>query len=63
MKQSEIRRKGYKACLDALGVVKMLRFLPQLEISLGNYTIERHQPSKPALEEFQQFTSSKWSAD
>ncbi|MBP0031250.1 hypothetical protein [Roseofilum sp. Guam] len=34
----------------------MLRFLQQLEVGSGDYTLERHQASVPTLEEFQQFT-------
>jgi hypothetical protein len=55
MKQAEIRKNGYKALIDSLGVVGMLRFLQQLEISTGDYTLERHQSDQPILEEFQQF--------
>jgi hypothetical protein len=36
MKQAEIRKNGYKALIDSLGVVAMLRFLQQLEMSTGN---------------------------
>jgi hypothetical protein len=57
MKQSEIRKNGYKALIDSLGVVEMLRFLQQLEISSSDYTLERHQYTEPTLEEFQQFRS------
>ncbi|MBP0013423.1 MAG: hypothetical protein J7545_14690 [Roseofilum sp. SBFL] len=56
MKQAEIRKNGYKALIDSLGVVGMLRFLQQLEVGSGDYTLERHQASVPTLEEFQQFT-------
>jgi hypothetical protein len=38
MKQAEIRKNGYKALIDSLGVVGMLRFLQQLEMSTGDYT-------------------------
>ncbi len=56
MKQAEIRKNGYKALIDSLGVVGMLRFLQQLEVGSGDYTLERHQSSEPTLEEFRQFT-------
>jgi hypothetical protein len=57
--KAEIRNNGYKALIDSLGVVRMLRFLQQLEMSTGDYTLERHQSSEPTLEEFQQFRSTK----
>ena len=57
MKQAEIRKTGYKALVDALGVVGMLRFLQQLDAGSGDYTQERHQASDPTLEEFRQFKS------
>lgn len=56
MKQAEIRKNDYKALIESLGVVGMLRFLQQLEIGSGDYTLERHQVSEPTLEEFRQFT-------
>lgn len=56
MKQTEIRKNGYKALIDSLGIVGMVRFLQQLEIGSGDYTLERHQASEPTLEEFRQFT-------
>ncbi len=57
MKQTEIRKTGYKALVDALGVVGMLRFLQQLDAGSGDYTQERHQTNEPTLEEFRQFTA------
>lgn len=59
MKQTEIRTTGYRALVDALGVVGMLRFLQQLDVGTGNYTQERHQASEPTLEEFRQFTTTQ----
>ena len=59
MKQTEIRKTGYKALVDALGVVGMLRFIQQLDVGTGNYTQERQQSSEPTLAEFQQFTAIK----
>lgn len=53
MKQSEIRKTGYQALIDALGVVGMLRFL-QLDAGSGDYTQERYQTSEPTLEKFRQ---------
>lgn len=58
MNQAEIRKNGYKALIESLGVVGMLRFLQQLDIGSGDYTLERHQASEPTLAEFQQFTST-----
>jgi hypothetical protein len=57
MKQAEIRKNGYKALIDSLGVVGMLRFLQQLEIGSGDYTLERQQSSELILDEFRQFHS------
>ncbi len=58
MKQAGIRKNGYKAPIDSLGVVGMLRFLQQLEIGSGDYTLKRHQASEPTLEEFRQFANT-----
>lgn len=43
MKLAELRKQGYQALVDSLGVVGMLRFLQQLEVGYGDYTAERHQ--------------------
>lgn len=59
MKQTEIRKTGYKALVDSLGIVGMLRFLQQLDVGTGDYTKERHQGSEPTLEEFRQFSESQ----
>ncbi|MGA7936328.1 MAG: hypothetical protein WCA35_22430 [Kovacikia sp.] len=59
MKQTEIRKTGYKALIDALGVVGMLRFLQQLDIGSGNYTLERQNLSEPTLDEFREFIQPK----
>jgi hypothetical protein len=59
MKQAEIRKNGYQALIDSLGVVGTLRFLQQLDIGRGDYTLERHQVSEPTLKEFQEFTSTR----
>ncbi|MHA1673937.1 MAG: hypothetical protein ACTSYI_09940 [Promethearchaeota archaeon] len=37
----DIRKKGYKALEEALGIVGMIRFLQQFEIGGGNYTNDR----------------------
>lgn len=59
MKQTEIRKNGYKALVDALGVVGMLRFIQQLDAGTGDYTQERQHTSEPTFEELQQFTAAK----
>lgn len=59
MNQTEIRKTGYKALVDALGVVGTLRFLQQLDIGSGDYTKERHEADKPTLENFRQFVTSQ----
>ncbi len=43
MSQEEIRNKGLKALLEALGPTDMLKFLEQFVVGKGNYTKERHQ--------------------
>jgi hypothetical protein len=43
MTLAELRKQGYQALVDSLGVVGMLRFLQQLEVGHGDYTAERHQ--------------------
>lgn len=43
MTLAELRKRGYQALVDSLGVVGMLRFLQQLEVGYGDYTAERHQ--------------------
>ena len=43
MTQNEILTKGYKALVDALGVVGMLRFIQHFDPGRGDYTKERHQ--------------------
>jgi exopolyphosphatase/pppGpp-phosphohydrolase len=59
MKQAEIRKNGYQALINSLGVVGTLRFLQQLDIGSGDYTLERHQVSELTLKEFQEFTSTR----
>jgi hypothetical protein len=36
MKQTDIRKTGYQALINALGIVGMLRFLHQLDIGSGD---------------------------
>jgi len=38
---NNIRKKGYKALEEALGIVGMIRFLQQFETGSGNYTQDR----------------------
>ena len=38
---NNIRKKGYKALEEALGIVGMIRFLQQFETGSGNYTKDR----------------------
>ena len=57
MKQAEIRKTGYAALINSLGVVGMLRFLQQLEVGIGDYTLEREERREPTLEEFRQFVT------
>ncbi|MFO5494420.1 MAG: hypothetical protein ACLBM6_18195 [Cuspidothrix sp.] len=55
MKLTEIRQQGYKALIDSLGVVGMLRFIQQFEVGYGDYTTEKYQLEEPTIEDFQQF--------
>lgn len=41
MSLEEIRKKGYQALENALGIIGMIRFLQQFETGSGNYTKER----------------------
>ena len=38
---AELRARGFRALVDALGWVNAVRFLHQYEIGTGNYTNER----------------------
>lgn len=55
MKITEIRQQGYKALIQSLGVVGMLRFIQQFEVGYGDYTTEKYQLEEPTIEDFQQF--------
>lgn len=59
MKLTEIRQQGYKALIDSLGVVGMLRFIQQFEAGYGDYTIEKYQLDQPTLEEFKEFVRQR----
>jgi exopolyphosphatase/pppGpp-phosphohydrolase len=53
MTPMEIRRKGYEALVNALGVAGTIRFLQQFDIGRSDYTKERHQwLDKVNLDEF-----------
>lgn len=39
----ELQRKGFKALVDALGIVDAIRFIHQYDSGSGDYTKERHQ--------------------
>ncbi len=49
MKLTQIRQQGYKALIDSLGIVGMLRFLQQFEAGYGDYTKEKYQLNEPTL--------------
>ena len=59
MKLTEIRQQGYKALIDSLGVVGMLRFLQQFEAGYGDYTTEKYQLEELTLEDFKAFVREK----
>jgi hypothetical protein len=60
MKLAELRKQGYQALVDSLGVVGMLRFLQQLEVGYGDYTAERHQwLDELTLADFQSYVQEK----
>ncbi|MDY7023062.1 MAG: hypothetical protein SWJ54_17215 [Cyanobacteriota bacterium] len=60
MKLAELRKQGYQALVDSLGVVGMLRFLQQLEVGYGDYTTERHQwLDQLTLDDFQSYVKQE----
>lgn len=60
MKLTEIRQQGYKALIDALGVVGTIKFLQDLEVGYGDYTKERHQYlDHLTFEDFEDFLHRK----
>lgn len=60
MKLTEIRQKGYKALIDALGVAGTLRFLQQLGVGYGDYTTERHQwLDQLTIDDFRNYVKQK----
>lgn len=58
MRFAEIRKQGYKALSDSLGVVGMLRFLQQLEVGYDDYTNDRRQ-DEFTLDDFQSYVKQK----
>lgn len=38
----ELQRKGFKALVDALGIVDAIRFIQQYDSGSGDYTKEHH---------------------
>ena len=60
MKLTEIRHKGYKALINALGVAGTLRFLQQLGVGYGDYTKERHQwLDQLTIDDFRNYVKQK----
>ncbi len=59
MKLTTIRKQGYQALVNSLGVVGMLRFLQQFDAGNGDYTTEKYQLDEPTLEDFQTFIKDK----
>ncbi len=60
VKQTEIRQQGYKALIDALGVANTLRFLQQLGVGYGNYTLERSQwLDQLTMDDFREYIQQK----
>ena len=41
--QNEVLDRGYKALVDALGVIDAIRFIQHFHPGYGDYTKERHQ--------------------
>jgi hypothetical protein len=41
--QNDVLNRGYKALVDALGVVDAIRFIQHFSPGYGDYTKERHQ--------------------
>jgi len=60
MKLTEIRRQGYQALINALGVAGTLRFLQQLYVGYGDYTKERHQwLNQLTIDDFRNYVKRK----
>jgi hypothetical protein len=41
--QNDVLDRGYKALVDALGVIDAIRFIQHFSSGYGDYTKERHQ--------------------
>jgi hypothetical protein len=60
MRLSELREKGYKALIEALGVAGALEFLKDLETNYGDYTADRSLwLDQLSIEDFQNDTKRK----
>ena len=60
MKLTEIKQRGYKALIDALGVAGTLRFLQQLGVGYGDYTKERYQwLDQLTIDDFRNYVKQK----
>jgi hypothetical protein len=42
MKLVKLKKQGYKALVESLGVAGMIRFLQQFDVGEGDYTRDRH---------------------
>lgn len=60
MTPTELRKRGFKALVDALGYVDAVRFLQQYAPGSGNYTEERHQwLDQLTLDDFRAYVQRK----
>ncbi len=60
MTPTELRKRGFKALVDALGCVDAVRFLQQYDPGDGDYTKERHQwLSQLTLDDFRAYVQRK----
>ena len=60
MKLAELRKQGYQALVESLGVVGMIRFLQEVEAGSGDYTAERHQwLDDLTLSDYQNYAQSR----
>ncbi len=64
MKLTEIRQRGHKALINALGIAGTLKFLQQLEVGYGDYTKERHQwLEQLTIDDFRNYIKEKKTDD
>jgi len=60
MTPTELRKRGFKALVDALGHVDAVRFLQQYAPGNGNYTEESHQwLAQLTLDDFRAYVQRK----